>query len=419
MPVQEGENPDFPSGDVPPKGDRYRPPPPGPSGGPAGGFTGFGGGRMGPRILRGVTGFGYDGMPLVSRRRMDIPPGIMPGPPGRSDTVPAMLSPGEVVMNNGVTSDPATRDALLGMNMQGAQQMGPQGYSQGGLVPDGGGGGRLPSRALRILRLLLELDDEDGGGMEPEGFAFGGIAGTSRTPGGDLSGGGLGSWGRNMAAKGRFGPNLERPELDRRQAERNAASPTGFGYTRDAAGNVTNYDPNNPWGGWQGNTGATGGGAVYRMLGQAGQAGAFDPRGNQMLLRSMEEGARGDADALVRRSMTAADLYGLDPAQQASAKMKALQSSGQGVQDIMARTRAGVLGEQDAYLKNLMSQLLGADIGYGREEQTSRNQRIAQQNQNTNANKNWWQGAIGAGLGGWAGGGFKTPGGGSRPAEKS
>ena len=54
-------------------------------------------------------------------------------------------------------------------------------FEAGGIVPEGGDEqempGQRPSRALRILQLLLELDDEGG---EPEGFAFGGIAGLNR-----------------------------------------------------------------------------------------------------------------------------------------------------------------------------------------------------------------------------------------------
>jgi hypothetical protein len=81
-------------------------------------------------------------------------------------------------------------------------------------------------------------------------------------------------------------------------------------------------------------------------------AGYFDPRGNQMLINSMREGAQGTADALVRRQMTQADFGGMDPAQRAVAKLQALRETGRGVQDIMAQTRAGALESQNAFYQN-------------------------------------------------------------------
>lgn len=94
----------------------------------------------------------------------------------------------------------------------------------------------------------------------------------------------------------------------------------------------------------------------------ARQAGYFDPRGNQMLIRGMEEAAQGTADAQVRRQMQQANLSGLDPAQAAIAKQQALRETGRGVQDIMANTRAQALGNQDQYFKQMygnMAQMAG------------------------------------------------------------
>ncbi|NBR67140.1 MAG: hypothetical protein EBT79_07680, partial [Actinobacteria bacterium] len=70
--------------------------------------------------MRGV--FGMNGQ---QRRRLGMPavPGVTPGAPQPSDTVPAMLTPGEIVMNNGVTSDPQLAQALTHLNMMGAQRM--------------------------------------------------------------------------------------------------------------------------------------------------------------------------------------------------------------------------------------------------------------------------------------------------------
>lgn len=377
MPQQdEGFDEDREQMGFPSKGPTGRP---GPGGGPGGqvggGFLSFAGVR--PQIMRGITGFGEPGIPITMRKR-GFQPGVTPGPPGRGDTVPAMLSPGEMVMNNGVTQDPQMLQQLMALNQQGAGQMG---YEAGGVVPEEGEpmGGR-PSRALRILQLLLELDDMGG---EPEGFALGGLAGMSQ-----------GFFGR-------------KPQPGGAQPIGAPAPQGGFNYGNDAAGQQTRFNPANPWGGMQQNTGATGLGAATRLVGQAGQLGAYDPRGNQNLLRAAQEGAQGDADALVRRQMTQANLSGLDPAQAAVAKQQALRDTGRGVQDIMAQTRGGILSQQQGFNQDLLNQLFGADLGYTRNEQDARNQRIAQQNAGriaNQANGGYWGQLAGQAAGTLAGG---------------
>ena len=371
MPVHESDSGGGDPTEFPAKGTG-RPPGPGggPGGPPGGGFVGFAGVR--PQVFRGLTGFGSEGIPIVMRRRgLSQIPGVTPGPPGRSDSVPAMLSPGEVVMNNGVTQNPQALMQLLQMNQQGAQDMG---FEAGGIVPEGGDEqempGQRPSRALRILQLLLELDDEGG---EPEGFAFGGIAGLGRM--GSLWGRRGGSRGANQPAGGTAAPQ----------------SPGGFQYEYNPnnEGAATGFNPADPYGGYAANRNAFGSGMLYRGVGQAGQAGYFDPRGNQMLIRSMQEGAQGDADALVRRQMTQANLSGLDPAQAAVAKQQALRETGRGVQDIMANTRAGALGNMNDFYQNQYNQLAGASLDYGRNEQLGRNQRMAQNNEGRNSGGFW------------------------------
>jgi len=119
-------------------------------GGPGGGSFGFGGGGLGvafaPGGMRGV--FGVDGQ---QRRRLGMPavPGVTPGAPQPSDTVPAMLTPGEIVMNNGVTSDPQLAQALTHLNMMGAQRMmQPQGFAYGGRACGMAYGGEVPGFAF-------------------------------------------------------------------------------------------------------------------------------------------------------------------------------------------------------------------------------------------------------------------------------
>lgn len=376
MPQQEGEgNPEIPgapetkqSGPRPPGGG-----PPGPGGPPGGGFLGFSGVR--PQVFGGLTGFGAPGLPIVRRKRgLPAGPGVTPGTPGRGDTVPAMLTPGETVASNGAQAmNPGLTEEILRSNQQAL------GFEDGGVVPPGGGMGR-PSRALRLLQLLLELDEQDGAGVE--GFAAGGVAGSG--PFGRMNLSMLGNRRPGPGGASPFGGPVGAPQ-----------APGGFQYNRDAEGNATNFNPNDPYGGYGANQNAFGLGQLYRGVGAAGAAGAYDPRGNQQLLNSQLEASRGDADALVRRNMAQADLGGLDPAQRAIAKLQALRETGRGVQEIGANVRADAAGRAQNRNEELERSLIGGGLNYNLSEQNARNQRIAEQNARTDQNKNWWQGAAG------------------------
>ncbi len=370
-----------------------------PGGGPPGGVgaTGLGFG-MRPQIFNGLQGIGDGQLPILLRKRGLRVPGVTPGPPGKSDTVPAMLTPGEMVMNRGVTSNPELMQMLMQMNQQGAAA---QGYADGGVVPEEGA--PMPeSPALRFIRLLLSLD---GGGVE--GFANGGIAGFG-------SGGGMfrGQQPNLSTMGGRRPQPLGSPFGQPGGQAAAPPQPGGFQYNRDSEGNVTNFNPNDPYGGLAGSQNPFGLGLLYRGIGQAGQGGAFDPRGNQALVNQQIEAAQGTKDALVRRQMTAADLGGLDPAQQAVARLQALRETGRGVQDIAANVRAGAADRAQSFNEDLYRQATQGGLGYTLNEQQGRNERIAQNNAGRNANQamGGWGGQLaGAALGGWAGGGFKRP----------
>jgi hypothetical protein len=90
----------------------------------------------------------------------------------------------------------------------------------------------------------------------------------------------------------------------------------------------------------------------------------------------MQEGAQGDADALVRRNVAAADLGGMDPAQRAVARLQATREAGRGVQDIMAQARANALGSADQFYKNLAGQLTGAATGFIGADNAAEQQRM-------------------------------------------
>jgi hypothetical protein len=277
-----------------------------------------------------------------------------------------MLSPGEIVMNNGVTQDPRMAEQLLALNQQGAIRM-----EMGGMVPEPADS--FPMEAMKVLRLLLEMH----GGGSPQGFQYGGIAGRPFGPSLQNWPQQRGGFGRPMAQSGMNAPGGGAP---RPGGGPTAAPPPdgGFGgYQRDAEGQVTNFDPSNPWGAYSANQNPYGLGALYRTVGAGGAAGAFDPRGNQALINQQIEAAQGTKDALVRRSMNAANLYGLDPAQAAAAKMQAQREAGRGVQDISANVRAQGAQRQDEFMKQLLAMLAQGGQQYNLQEQAGRNQRMA------------------------------------------
>ena len=395
------------AGDLPPPFEPGGKPASRPGGGPPGGGPGggpnvgpgsaFGGvGGLNPQVFRLLSGMGQTPPIMVRRRGVQIP-GLTPGPPGRSDTVPAMLSPGEMVMNNGVTQNPDIAAILAQLNMAGAQQ--PQGFEHGGMVM-----GKCP---------------HCGGDCSPQGYAYGGVVpgpgpmtygtqppapqpapGIGSIFGGGFPGGLRGAFQQGVRNAGTPGSGPAQPGAP-------GGSWTG-GYTYNPQGGVTNYNPNDPWGGFTNNRDPSFTGQGARGLGGFGQAGYFDPRGNQMLLNAMNEGAQGTADALVRRQMTQADLSGLDPAQRAVAKLQALRDTGRGVQDIMANTRGQVLGNQNDFAQNLYQMLLSGSLGQISADQQAKLNDWLNNNQQNRAHKDQWgniaSGVLGAGIGGYMGG---------------
>jgi hypothetical protein len=289
-----------------------------------------------------------------------------------------MLSPNEMVMNTGVTSDPTIMSILTLLNILGAHHM--DAVSQGKPCPHCG-------------RMDTEGGDEDGYGCggRVRGYATGGVSGLFRQSG---------LFGQPRTPMGRSVPA-------------GSAGGTANGWNYDKNGQVTNYNPSDPWGWLRESHIPTTFGQSQRLLGQAGQMGVFDPRGNQALINSQIEAAQGTKDALVRRNMTAADLGGLDPAQRAVAKLQALRDTGRGVQDISAGIRADAAGRADDFYRNLFNTHVGGDLQYLGGEHGAELERINQSHAQRGQNKHAWQGvlgqALGSAAGGFIGGGGKRP----------
>jgi len=306
-----------------------------------------------------------------------------------------------MVMNTGVTQNPDIAAQLAQLNMQGAQQMGPQGpqgFAQGGMVQ---GGSYCPHCGMPH-------------GQGAQGYAFGGVAvqpGAFSGPsmaGQPAPGGAQPAAPQNPWALGNAGKWGGMSQAPKQGAFGGPGGAWGGQYTYGPEGGVTNYNPNDPWGHLTNNRDPSLWSQGARQLGAFGQAGYFDPRGNQMLLNSMNEGAQGTADALVRRNVTAADLGGLDPAQRAVAKLQALRDTGRGVQDIMANTRAGVLGNANDFAQQLYQQLVAASAGQVGQTNAARLNDWQAGNQANREHKDQFGtiagGVLGAGVGGYFGG---------------
>jgi len=167
----------------------------------------------------------------------------------------------------------------------------------------------------------------------PQGFADGGIAG----------------WAANSPWAGRlFG--------QRQQQMPGYQAP---GMTWDKNGFAQSYDPNNPWAHRTGNTSPSFLGDMQRLVGRHAEARGAGGAGGGV--RPSRQPAT--HDALVRRQMNAAQLGGLDPAQQSVARLQALRETGRGVQDISAKVRADAANSQDQFFKQLFGMLGQADIG--------------------------------------------------------
>ena len=143
-------------------------------GGGGGGVGGFGGAGRGLGVPFAPEGLGAIApVAMMQQRRRPMVPGVTPGAPMPQDTVPAMLTPGEIVMNPGVTADPRMASLLLAMNMMGAQRMGARPS-----MMRGAGAMGMPAYRMAQARGMAY------GGMVP-GYAYGGMVHTMRRmPGG-------------------------------------------------------------------------------------------------------------------------------------------------------------------------------------------------------------------------------------------
>lgn len=329
-------------------------PPPG--GGFGGGFGGGGSGFFGSE--RGMPmGDFFGAMNAWPKRRIVMGPNgpisVASSPMG-TDTVPAMLTPGEGVLNVGAMAEPGMEDFMQAANERGAARM-----AEGGVVAE------PLDRAMLMKLLRLLLDDGEG---EVQGFAWGGMVrpqaggmrqqalGAPRMPAGGLPGGGttFGASPRPGAA-----PGAAYTPTRNRYRQTGALTPGGTG-----ASQVPGTDP---WGGdplapGSQNPGDEWMARISQMLRDAGQFGAFSPQGSAGLLDAVRSEAMGNADALRRRSATNASLLGLDPGQRGAYAMQSdLNTQGGVANALNSAVREQLLGQQQ-FQQNMLGKFADANM---------------------------------------------------------
>lgn len=335
--------------------------------GGGGGFGGaFGGGGSG-FLGSGGSSFGGDMLGPQKRRFIQGANGQIPltyTPMKAQDTVPAMLSPGEYVVNNRATAMPGAQEFLAALNAAGNGGH----YAEGGPVPNGM---MLDQDTLRLLLQLLskfagqgEMEQENEGQGQPMGvqhFAWGGMAqpqqgGFNKMPSiapqmpqNRMAGGGMGSQARRPgnAPVGRpaqpIGPMPSNPV--------NSQMP-GLGGTTPQMGVPGQFGPG--FGGAGDTTGQNGYiQSLYDLLNQYGATGMFSPEGDPRMMRAVQDQATSNADAMRARQQNQMALGGMDAGQAGSYAMQQ-QLRGQGdIANALNQAQLGQLQAQQQFGRDL------------------------------------------------------------------
>ena len=310
-------------------GGRWLPPGGGgPGPGPGGGFGGSGSGFFGSGVgAVGVEGFGgWPKRKLVRGPNGDIQISLSPLDSSQ-DTVPAMLSPGEFVVNRNSVAMPGVKPMLEQLNMAG-----------GGAVP----GGSPAYEAGRQMGMMMRQGRQAmacGGEVKPQGYAFGGVVrqqgGYQRTPQMPLG-----------------APRMPvQPQTTVGVTPRPGAAPMAPPAPNVGPGPVNSGMGPNPWQEAPISPGSPNPGdewmnRISALLRDWGRQGAFDMNGNPALMAALRSEATTNADALRRRAALNAQALGLDAGQRGSYAMQSDLNTQGGVANTL----------NDAVLKQLLGQ---------------------------------------------------------------
>jgi len=344
--------------------------------GPGAGFGGaFGGGGSGflgsERGVPSLTAFGGLMMPQKRRQLMGANgPVPISYSPMKADTVPAMLSPGEFVVNNRSMQIPGVPEMLQQVNAMGNGGMpgGPQlnthptmqMFADGGPVIDP----ELLQQVMEILKQMGLLDGGDmggdmgdmGGGMvgtgevtgqvpgEVQHFAWGGQVrpqqggfGAPRMPAQGFGGGGMGSMSSPRPQGLSTAPTMQ---------------PYGGGVRTPPPAPVQTAPTPNATTAETYNTGIA---DLNNLLRQYTDAGYFSPGGNPAIMKMVQDTATSNADAMRQRQANALNLGGMDAGQAASMKLMG-DLRGQGdVANALNGAYNGALQQQQGFANNLFN----------------------------------------------------------------
>lgn len=325
-------------------GGRYLPPGGGgPGPGPGGGFGGAGSGFFGSGMANtGVQGFGgWPKRKVVRGPNGDIQVALSPLDSSQ-DTVPAMLSPGEFVVNRNSVAMPGVKPMLEQLNMAG-----------GGSVPGGS-----PMYELGRQMGMAMRGYACGGEVKPHGYAFGGVVrqqgGFNRTPQTPLG-------APRMPAQ---------PVSTVGTAPRQGAAPIGqqAGFIPGAptSGTLPGAGPQ-PISPWQEGAAAPGSpnpgdewtARINQLLKMFGQQGAFDLNGNPALLQQLRSEAGQNADALRARAALNAQALGLDAGQRGAYAMQSDLNTQGGVANTLNDAMTKLLLQNQGQAWNLLNSVYG------------------------------------------------------------
>jgi hypothetical protein len=254
------------------------------------------------------------------------------------DSVPAMLSPGEGVLNNGAMAQPGMEDFLRQANQQGMETM-----AGGGMVPGGmmGGNGELRELLMKLLPILLGGSEEQ---PEVQGFAWGGTV-TPQQGGFNAPTLSNRLGGRRTFFPGQRGPTTP-PTLTPAPP---AATPT------DPWGDLP-FTPGSP------NPGDEQMARLWKMLQQFGNFGSFSPEGSAGVMQAVQREALGNADALRQRSRLNADVSGLDAGQRGSYAMQSDLNTQGDVANILSNAQREQLLGQQQFGQNMYGKFTDAQM---------------------------------------------------------
>lgn len=279
--------------------------------------------------------------------------------------------------------------ALRYMNM-------PAGYAYGGNVgqmQQNGFFGSAFNRAQQGMNRMMP----NAMGRSTAAPAAGAPAGTAN-PGMEGSAGGL------------FTSNGSWTGVDPRNADQKKAGvwTDPQGNVRNSEGNLLSFDPRNPYAVMSQSYDPTARGVGMRQMGAFGEAGYWDPNGNQALMNSVRGEALANARAQQQGAGLRAQLAGMDPGAAASYRLEAGLRGSSDVARALNNARTQSMLAQQNYANSLAGSLLSNQNQQFTMQNQTRNQDLLNNNQHERERGDQW-GAIGGqiigqGLGAFTGG---------------